>query len=159
MVVAGSLIALGVVAALLQARDSRPDESARSVALRLALLRAAGGEADRASSEPLASKPGVRSLVRFPGGTPAAAVAKPANGVAFGQPTIAGVAGWGFEPDLRSDPTDPHRIYMSAPDSGGSDTSWIWRSLDGGKTFKWVPAAAPLNGKISVCPGGRGGKS
>jgi len=119
VLVAGSLIVLGVVAALLQARDSRPDESARSVALRLALLRAAGGEADRASSEPGASKPGVRSLVRFPRGTPAAAVAKPANGVAFGQPTIAGVAGWGFEPDLRSDPADPHRIYMSAPDSVG----------------------------------------
>ncbi len=43
---------------------------------------------------------------------------------------------------------------MSSPDSGGSDTSWIWRSLDGGKTFKWVPAAAPLNGKVISCPGG-----
>jgi hypothetical protein len=43
---------------------------------------------------------------------------------------------------------------VSAPDSGGSDTSWIWRSLDGGKTFKWVPAAAPLNGKVTDCPGG-----
>ena len=89
----------------------------------------------------------------FPRGTPAAAAAKPAAGIAFGQRTIAGVAGWGFEPDLRGDPSDPNRIYMSSPDSAGSNTSWIWRSLDGGKTFKWIPAAAPLNGKITVCPG------
>ena len=78
------------------------------------------------------------------------------NGAApvFGEPTIAGVAGWGFEADLRLDPSNASRIYMSSPDSGGSDTSWIWRSLDGGKTFKWVPAAAPLNGKVIPCPGG-----
>ena len=43
---------------------------------------------------------------------------------------------------------------MSAPDSASADTSWIWRSLDGGKTFKWVPAAAPLGGKVTTCHGG-----
>jgi hypothetical protein len=74
--------------------------------------------------------------------------------VAFGVPTIAGVGGWGFEADLRLDPSNSARVYMSSPDSGGSDTSWIWRSLDGGRTFKWVPAAAPLNGKVISCPGG-----
>ena len=72
----------------------------------------------------------------------------------FGQPTIAGIAGWGFEADLRLDPTNANRVYISSPDSGGSDTSWIWRSLDGGRTFKWVPAAAPLGGKVIPCPGG-----
>jgi hypothetical protein len=83
-----------------------------------------------------------------------ATVAKPPTGPTFGQPTIA-VSGWGFEADLRLDPSNANRIYMSAPDSGGSDTSWIWRSLDGGKTFKWIPAAAPLNGKVIPC--GEGG--
>ena len=29
-----------------------------------------------------------------------------------------------------------------------------WRSLDGGRTFKWVPGAAPLGGKVTTCHGG-----
>ena len=43
---------------------------------------------------------------------------------------------------------------MSSPDSANSDESFIWRSLDGGKTFKWVPGAAPLGGKVTTCHGG-----
>jgi len=77
-----------------------------------------------------------------------------ASSATFGQPTIAGIAGWGFEADLRLDPGNANRLYMSAPDSANSDTSFIWRSLDGGRTFKWVPAAAPLSGKPTTCHGG-----
>jgi hypothetical protein len=72
----------------------------------------------------------------------------------FGQPTITTIQGMGFEQGLRTDPTNPNRIYTSAPGSGGSQTSWIWHSEDGGKTFKWVTAATPTNGKIGTCPGG-----
>jgi hypothetical protein len=72
----------------------------------------------------------------------------------FGQPTIAGIGGWGFEPDLRLDPSDWSRLYMSSPDSANSDTSFIWRSLDGGRTFKWAPSATPLTGKPTSCNGG-----
>jgi hypothetical protein len=98
---------------------------------------------------------GTPTELTFPhGSTVRTQTAKPPSGPTFGQPTIAGVAGWGFEADLRLDPSNPNRIYMSSPDSGGSDTSWIWRSLDGGRTFKWIPAAAPLNGKVIACPGG-----
>ncbi len=43
---------------------------------------------------------------------------------------------------------------MSAPGALSSSTSWIWRSLDGGKTFKWVAAAAPFEGKATSCVGG-----
>jgi hypothetical protein len=43
---------------------------------------------------------------------------------------------------------------MSSPDSANSDGSFIWRSLDGGKTFKWVPGAAALGGKVTTCHGG-----
>ena len=43
---------------------------------------------------------------------------------------------------------------MSAPGALSADTSWIWRSLDMGKTFKWVPNAAPLTGKVTTCHGG-----
>jgi hypothetical protein len=72
----------------------------------------------------------------------------------FGHPIIAGIGGTGFEESIRIDPTNPNRIYTSAPGSASADTSWIWRSLDGGRSFKWVPGAAPLTGKVTTCHGG-----
>src|SRR4051812_9206258 len=83
-------------------------------------------------------------------GTPTAPTAVPT----FGHPVIAGIGGSGYEIDLRVDPSNGNRIYMSAPGALSSDTSWIWRSLDAGKTFKWVPNAAPLTGKATTCHGG-----
>src|SRR6266404_5400974 len=77
-----------------------------------------------------------------------------ANTPTFGHPIIAGVGGTGFEESIRIDPTNPNRIYTSAPGSLSSDTSWIWHSLDGGKTFKWVVNGAPLTGKVTTCHGG-----
>ena len=77
-----------------------------------------------------------------------------ANGPTFGHPVISGIGGFGYEQNLRSDPTDPTRIYTSVPGSVGADTSWIWRSLDTGKTFKWVPAAVAFRGKVTTCNGG-----
>jgi hypothetical protein len=56
----------------------------------------------------------------------------------FGHPIISGIGGVGFEQGLRIDPSNPNRLYTSVPGSLSSDTSWIWHSLDGGKTFKWV---------------------
>ncbi len=78
----------------------------------------------------------------------------PANVPTFGHPVISGVGGFGYEENLRPDPTNPARIYTSVPGSAAADTSWIWRSLDTGKTFKWVPAALPLEGKVTTCNGG-----
>jgi hypothetical protein len=72
----------------------------------------------------------------------------------FGHPVISGLGGNGFEQDLRVDPSNPTRLYTSAPGSLSSNTSWIWRSLDGGKTFKWIPGSTPLTGKAVVCAGG-----
>ena len=72
----------------------------------------------------------------------------------FGQPTISGIQGVGFEQDLRLDPTNPNRIYTSVPGSLSSDTSWIWRSIDAGKTFKWVTAGTAKEGKPNPCAGG-----
>ncbi len=40
------------------------------------------------------------------------------------------------------------------PGSLSSDTSWIWHSLDGGKTFKWVVGATAFEGKVTTCFGG-----
>jgi hypothetical protein len=77
-----------------------------------------------------------------------------ANLPTFGHPIIAGIGGTGFEESIRIDPTNPDRIYTSAPGSLSADTSWVWHSLDGGRTFKWVVGAAPLEGKVTTCHGG-----
>src|SRR5437870_10455167 len=84
----------------------------------------------------------------------APAVLAQTNAPTFGQPTISGIQGVGFEQDLRLDPSNPNRLYTSAPGSLSSDTSWIWHSEDAGKTFKWVAAATPLEGKATTCGGG-----
>jgi hypothetical protein len=77
-----------------------------------------------------------------------------ANTPTFGNPVISGIGGFGYEENLRLDPTDPTRLYTSVPGSAAANTSWIWHSLDTGKTFKWVPAATPLEGKVTTCNGG-----
>jgi hypothetical protein len=144
-VVGGGLL-LAVVCSEGQPRTS-------AAALRLALLSAVNRESERvvasgavrAASLTNDYRTGIRTTV---GRT------QTASAPTFGQPTIAGIGGWGFEADLRLDPSNPNRLYMSAPDSANSNTSFIWRSLDGGKTFKWVPNAAPLGGKVTTCPGG-----
>src|SRR4030081_1291241 len=69
----------------------------------------------------------------------------------FGHPIISGIGGVGFEQGLRVDPSNANRLYTSAPGSLSSDTSWIWHSLDGGKTFKWVVGATALEGKATPC--------
>jgi hypothetical protein len=134
---------------------ANPGPAPTAAGLRLALVRATGSDEGRANT---GSAPAGRStVIVFPRGHRIFATTSKGPGSStpsFGQPTIVAVAGWGFEPDLRHDPSNTNRLYISSPDSGGSNASWIWRSLDGGKTFKWVPAAAPLNGKVTTCPGG-----
>jgi len=85
------------------------------------------------------------------GVTPTSALAQ-APLPSFGNPTISGIQGFGFEQDLR---LDTHgRIYTSVPGSLGSNLSYAWRSLDGGQTFKWLPAATQPIGKLPMCNGG-----
>lgn len=74
--------------------------------------------------------------------------------ITFGQPTIVGIQGTGFEPDLRIDPSNAQRMYASVPGSLSSNDSWIWNTRDGGKTFKWVTASHPKVGKPVPCAGG-----
>jgi hypothetical protein len=70
----------------------------------------------------------------------------------FGNPTISGIQGFGFEQDLR---LDAHgRVYTSVPGSLGSNISYVWRSQNGGQSFKWIPAAAQPAGKLPMCNGG-----
>src|SRR5437660_10228645 len=72
----------------------------------------------------------------------------------FGQPTPSGIVGDGFEVDLRLDNhTSNEAVYSAAPVGTGS-SSVIWRSLDAGKTFKYVASQIPPFGKPIPCVGG-----
>jgi hypothetical protein len=83
--------------------------------------------------------------------TPASTAAPPLP--TFGNPTISGIQGFGFEQDVRLDTRG--RVYTSVPGSLGSNLSYVWRSLDGGQTFKWIPAATQPVGKlVPMCNGG-----
>src|SRR5207244_11383593 len=150
---AGLTLLVLVGAAL--ATTLRPSESdGRSAGSpRLWIERASADPAARPSPGPV--RPGRVSVFAFRQGRPPTLARTQSGGLpSFGQPTISGIGGFGFEADLRLDPGDPNRVYESVPGTGGADTSWIWRSLDGGKTFKWVPSSAPLNGKVTPCVGG-----
>ncbi|HEV3460783.1 MAG TPA: hypothetical protein VG413_01955 [Candidatus Dormibacteraeota bacterium] len=95
---------------------------------------------------------GVTALLLVPSVSvrPASAAAPPLP--TFGNPTISGIQGFGFEQDLR---LDTHgRVYTSVPGSLGSNLSYVWRSLNGGQTFKWIPAASQPVGKLPMCNGG-----
>jgi hypothetical protein len=89
-------------------------------------------------------------LLPFVSARPALTAAPPLP--TFANPTISGIQGFGFEQDLR---LDTHgRVYTSVPGSLGSNLSYVWRSLNGGQSFKWVPAAAQPVGKLPMCNGG-----
>jgi len=73
----------------------------------------------------------------------------------FGRPTIVGVqAGGNSEPGLRIDTRG--RMYVTSPTY---PYSAVWRSLDGGATFKWLPAADAKTGRLAACRVKTGGDS
>jgi hypothetical protein len=99
---------------------------------------------------------GLLAMFSFAAPTTAPVVGLAPSGaqLTFGHPVISGIGGTGFEQDLRLDPSNAARLYTSVPGTLSADTSWIWRSLDTGKTFKWVPGATALEGKVTTCHGG-----
>lgn len=70
----------------------------------------------------------------------------------FGEPTVSGVQGNGYEQNVRLD--NNGNIFTSVPASLSSTIAFMWRSLDNGQTFKWVPAAIQPTGKLPTCVGG-----
>ncbi|MHB8687164.1 MAG: hypothetical protein ACYDB4_08210 [Candidatus Dormibacteraceae bacterium] len=88
----------------------------------------------------------------IPGSMVPSAAAAASAVPAFGNPTISGVQGTGFEQDLRIDRSG--RVYTSAPGSLSSTISYINHSVDGGQTFKWVAGAVQPFGKPTTCVGG-----
>jgi hypothetical protein len=139
---------LSTIGVLLAALSFAPSKPAPTGGPRLAMQKVDFEQLQRAARR---RAPGSGNIYPIPN---AAATPTPANLPTFGYPVISGIGGFGFEQDLRLDPTDPTRLYTSVPGSAAADTSWIWRSLDSGKTFKWVPGATPLEGKVTTCNGG-----
>jgi hypothetical protein len=136
LAVLGVAIVLAVVAAVAAPGGAR--RSGATLANR-SVSRSAPGTTGQASTQVLAS------------GSRGAAAGAPA----FGQPTVVGIQGVGFEQDIRVDTaTGSDIVYTSVPGSLSSGTSWVWRSLDHGKTFRWIPAAAAHTGKLPTCVGG-----
>ncbi len=134
---------LGVAGALLFMMSFQPAKSPARNGLQLSLRQV---KLDRAKPD--------KNKGPLPDGDVNPHVPLPPNAPTFGHPVIAGIGGTGYEESLRIDPTNANRIYTSVPGSASADTSWIWHSLDGGKTFKWVVGAAPLEGKVTTCHGG-----
>ena len=113
--------------------------------LRLSLLRAAAGDADSRASDGRPASIGGRNVVSFPRGTTArAAPSRAGSPPTFGQPTIAGIGGWGFEADLRLDPTDREPRLRELARLGRLRHELDLALARRRPTFKWVPAAAPL---------------
>lgn len=138
-----------VSAVLLRPGGSQPATARLSVLSRL-------GDSEHHFTAPAKARvtlTGGRTFAAASGRTLTAAAGS-ASTLTFGQPTIAGLGGVGFEPAFRLDPSDPNRAYESAPGSLSSDTSWVWTSKDAGQTWKFVTAGAPLTGKYSTCAGG-----
>ena len=150
------VVIVGTTAALQLDQGSTRVQDAQQLRLQLA-LRSHSADADRGREADAGPSRAARpSALRFRRGVAVAAarLRTSAGTPTFGQPTISGIAGVGFEQDLRLDPTSAQRVYTSVPGSLSSNTSWIWQSRDGGKTFKWVRSAAPLTGKPTACAGG-----
>src|ERR1700736_6547409 len=92
---------------------------------------------------------GLGALLLLPTGRAQPVAAAAPSLPTFGNPTISGIQGWGFEQDLR---LDTHgRVYTSVPGSLGSNISYAWRSINGGRSFKRIPAAAQPVGKLPMC--------
>jgi hypothetical protein len=156
---AGALLAVPVIIAAVYGGSAKPSARAQALQLRHDLvLRANSSEEEleavsaRKAGPLHAARP---SRIQFKPGIAVAGARTAGTPLRFGQPTISGIQGNGFEEDIRLDPTNPKVIYTSAPASLSSDTSWIWKSSDGGRTFKWVRAAAATTGKaVAGCAGG-----
>jgi hypothetical protein len=138
-----ALSLVGISIAMVGLRPPRPQITGKNEETRREELREERVNLSRRPTMPWEVQPVTPNA--FPG---------PTSGITFGHPIISGIGGVGFEQDLRLDPTNAQRLYTSAPGTAAANTSWIWHSLDGGKTFKWVVGAAPLQGKVTTCNGG-----
>ena len=76
-----------------------------------------------------------------------------ASGLRFSHEVVVDEQRSGFEPDVAIDNKD--RYYSSVPNGSSTAHSFIWQSLDHGKSFQMIPGQIGL-GKPTTCPQGGG---
>lgn len=83
----------------------------------------------------------------------ATASAPAGGGLAFSHEVVVDEQRAGFEPDVAIDNKD--RWYSSVPNGSSTTHSFVWTSLDHGKSFQMIPGQLGL-GKTATCPQGGG---
>src|SRR4029077_20795833 len=96
---------LGIAGALLLTLSFQPARPPIKPGLQLALKKLN-------SDQPRAAD---KNKGPLPDNKPNPNVSLPPNAPTFGHPVISGIGGFGYEENLRLDPTDPTRIYTSVP--------------------------------------------
>jgi hypothetical protein len=144
-------IAAGLVLATVLRQHSRP--AATPAPVLLAHAEASEAVDPRAGIDSALRARKGHALPRFGLSSDGVTVRAAAGDPTFGQPTISGIQGNGFEQDIRYD-APRNIIYTSVPNSLSSDNSYVWISRDGGRTFKWITASQPKVGKSVPCAGG-----
>src|SRR4051794_31134416 len=86
-------------------------------------------------------------------GVSAAASAPKKPGLTFSHEVVVDQQRSGFEPNIAIDNAD--RWYTAVPNGSSTTHSFIWSSLDHGKSFQMVPGQIGL-GKPAACPQGGG---
>ncbi|HZU12977.1 MAG TPA: sialidase family protein [Chloroflexota bacterium] len=108
----------------------------------------------------LATVASLLAVLAFPGIRPH--LVQASAGIGFGATTVVDDQRLGGEPDIKTcGPSATwsegscglNNPYASIPWGFSTTTSYIWRSEDGGKTFRLVPSNN-LTGKPDNCPGG-----
>jgi hypothetical protein len=94
---------------------------------------------------------GTSGLVAAAGATSASSAPKQA--LTFSHEVVVDQQRSGFEPDISIDSGD--RWYSSVPNGSSTTHSFIWTSLDHGKSFQLVPGQIGV-GKPTTCPQGGG---
>ncbi len=81
------------------------------------------------------------------------AAAKAAPAMTFSHEVVVDEQRAGFEPDIAID--NAGRMYTTIPNGSSEAHSFIWQSLDHGKSFQMIPGQFGL-GKPATCPQGGG---
>jgi hypothetical protein len=82
----------------------------------------------------------------------ASAATTPKSALTFSHEVVVDEQRAGFEPDIAIDSSD--RYYSSIPNGSSEAHSFIWQSLDHGKTFQMIPGQVGLGKPITCFQGG-----
>jgi hypothetical protein len=101
----------------------------------------------------LTTTPTGTSAVAPPPATPQARLAR--TTLKFSHEVVVDHQRDGFEPDNIEAHGANGPIYTSVPSGSSTTTSYIWKSIDHGKSYQFVPGSVPT-GRPTTCPQGGG---